>query len=210
MDKIGYSSTPRVLITLCRGIIAVRYFSWLSSSDKDAALDPVGISAQREDEGRELFVCDNLNPTFRDLYGINVPDTASYEQKKAATLRATGWEFEEEFRWLTVDQNGDVVPGTDTDETITRWLNCKVDDIDELCSWCTKNVPDEYYPGRIIYNALTPDERLTLGLVWADLGGPASTVPCVKVTASIEELNSVLAAKGLPFVVLDDEEPEEI
>jgi hypothetical protein len=57
--------------------------------------------------------------------------------------------------------------------------------------------------------ALTSDEQKALGMRHADLGGPASSVPCVSTTAGIDDLNKMLAAKKLPFVFLDDEGPEE-
>ena len=43
-----------------------------------------------------------------------------------------------------------------------------------------------------------------------DLGGPASSVPCVACDASLEELNRVIAQKDLPFHFVDDEGSSEI
>jgi hypothetical protein len=48
-----------------------------------------------------------------------------------------------------------------------------------------------------------------LGFRERNLGGPASSVPCVSTRASVAELNAVIVAHGLPFLVVDDEGPQE-
>jgi hypothetical protein len=52
---------------------------------------------------------------------------------------------------------------------------------------------------------LNAKDRDDLGLYEADLGGPASSVPCVAMTASIEKFNQLMEARRLPYVMIDDE-----
>jgi hypothetical protein len=58
-------------------------------------------------------------------------------------------------------------------------------------------------------DALSIDEQETLGLRDQDMGGPASSVPCVTTTADLEELNDIIGRKKLPFVFVDEEGPED-
>jgi hypothetical protein len=189
------------MLGLFGGVIAAHEWVYVESDDE------LGIAA-RCDDGTQEFYVDKARPTFRDVFAITVADTAPYEEKRKAVLEATGWEFPEEFRWLNTDEEGAVIPGTDTDETLTRWLNSEVgysDDyscgLQERWSSYTSTI---YGPGFALMNALTDADAKELGLRYADLGGPASSVPCVASTATIEKLNQVLSAKGLPFVFVEE------
>ncbi len=67
-------------------------------------------------------------------------------------------------------------------------------------------VSTQYTPGFVIWGALTPDEREALQMRVSDLGGSASSVPCVSTQASIQEMNMALMRHGLPFVFVDGSE----
>jgi hypothetical protein len=121
--------------------------------------------------------------------------------------RATGWSFEEEFGWAKTDENGDLIPGTDTEERLLTCLNSPVDDYDKE-KWGARE-SGEYAPGFELMWGLPVEDVKRLGLRERDLGGPASYVPCVSTRASVAELNAVIAAHALPFLVIDDEGPVE-
>jgi hypothetical protein len=57
--------------------------------------------------------------------------------------------------------------------------------------------------------SLPVEDVKRLGFRERNRGGPASSVPCVSTRASVAELNAVIAAHGLPFLVVDDEGPQE-
>ena len=59
-------------------------------------------------------------------------------------------------------------------------------------------------------SSLSKEEITRLGMHKGDLGGPASSVPCVVCDASLEELNRVIAQNNLPFIFVDDEGPSEM
>jgi hypothetical protein len=67
----------------------------------------------------------------------------------------------------------------------------------------------EYAPGFELMWRLPKEDVKRLELRERDLGGPASCVPCVSTRASVAEVNAVIAAHGLPFLVVDDEGSEE-
>jgi hypothetical protein len=182
---------------LFAGVIAAQEWTDVQSADE------LGIAA-RCDDGTNAFYVDKARPTFRDVFAITVADTAPYDEKRKAVLEATGWDFPEEFLWLSTDDEGEVIPGTDTDETLTGWLNSEVTYGDDyscgLLERWSSHTSTIYAPGFALMNSLTGAEIRELGLRHADLGGPASSVPCVASTATIEKLNQVLSARGLPFV----------
>lgn len=201
--------SPRMLLTLDGGAVAAKYFALLYSDEPGSLIDVVGIAAELEDGTNASLVCENLNPTFRDYYGIRVSDDATYEDKKAAIRDATGWADFDEFPWVEIDETGEAIPGTDSDVSISRWLDQPIDDQELYIDWITRNVPDRYTPGFDIYRRLQPSEITELGLKCADLGGPASSVPCVSTSATIERLNAVLSRASLPYVFSDDAGSEE-
>jgi hypothetical protein len=53
-------------------------------------------------------------------------------------------------------------------------------------------------PGFEIINSLDATDSRSLGLHEVDLGGPASSVPCVAMTASIDEFNQMMQVRALP------------
>jgi hypothetical protein len=191
------SGLPRVLLTIEDGdMIVAKRFRYLSN-------ELMGIAALCDDGTHKLFAVKS-NPTNAEFHDIKVAADASYEEKKRAIVEATDWE-DEEFPWLETDENGDAVPGTDTPQRVTDWLNAEID-IEQLESW-GETVAGPYAPGFVLMDALTKDERRALGLREQDNGGPASSVLVVTTTASIEELNDMLSRKNLPFIFIDDEGP---
>jgi hypothetical protein len=196
---------PRVLLTLDnRRVISAKYYSFVNDC---------GVSVGCEHESIEYYTVEG-NPTIADYYEIHVADDATYEEKKQALLAATGWDFEDEFGWLEVDESGEVIPGTDTDESITNFLRRPLLDfgcepyIDMYYDFGSRT-STQYTPGFIIWDALNEEEREVLKLRNSDLGGPASSVPCISTLASIDELNEALERHGLPFVFVDDDGSEE-
>ena len=200
--------TNRVLLTLEGQIISAKYFSYVCDEDGDCC----GVCVVAENEDSASYVVDG-NPTVADYYGIDVADDAPYDDKKQAVLAATGWTSEEEFDWLETDAQGEVVPGTDTDEMITQWLRRPLREfgcepyIDFYFSYGSRT-STQYTPGFLILDSLSAEEREALQIKESDLGGPASSVPCVSTKASIHELNLALKRHGLPFVFVDDEGSE--
>src|SRR6267142_5765955 len=71
------------------------------------------------------------------------------------------------------------------------------------------NEINQYAPGFSLLSSLTDREKQTLKIGEGNLGSPASSVPCVVTCASIEELNRIISRKGLPFVFVDADGPEE-
>jgi hypothetical protein len=195
------SDQSKVLLTLDDGdIIVAKRFGYV-----DGGL--MGIHAECDDGTFTLFAVKS-NPTNAEFHEIEVPADASYEEKKKAVEDATGWESDDEFPWLDTDENGDAVPGMDTLERINNWLNAEIE-LEMLEYWGQREA-GEYAPGFALMDALSDDEQLALGLREQDLGGPASSVPCVTTTATLEKLNEIIAANALPFIFVDDEGSEQL
>lgn len=196
-------SKPKVLLTLenDRVIVAKRY------SFVDDGVD-AGTVAQCDD-GSSAFFLVTANPTNMEFYGIEVSNEASYAEKKKAVEAATGWSFDEEFEWLKTDDYGDVIPGTDTLGTITNWLNGPIDLEHPLMENWGDRTSTQYASGFSLMASLTDDEKRALDIREGNLGGPASSVPCVMTGASIEELNRNISEKGLSYVFIDADGPEE-
>jgi len=193
--------TPKVLLTLEDGrYIAAKRFRWVANDEMN------GVAAQCDDGSYEFFV-EKSHPTNMEVYDINVSNKAPYAEKKEAVQVATGWEFDEEFPWLETNENGDAIPETATLERITNWLNAEANS-DALEHWGGRTT-SQYAPGFALMWSLTDEERKALGMDEADLGGPASTVPCVRTNASLLELNRIISQKRMPYIFVDDEGPEE-
>lgn len=165
----------RVLLTLDQGVITAKYFCYVGDC---------GVQVETEQGSAESYTVESDDPTFADYYRIRVADDASYEEKKRAILAATGWESEEEYGWVETDDEGEIIPGTDTDESITAWLRCRLLDAAheydrDLYFRYGADSSTQYTPGFILLESLPEDECRRLRLGEADLGGPASTLPCV-------------------------------
>jgi hypothetical protein len=192
----------RVLLTLDRGVIVAADFSYVDDNGLN------GVIVRCDDGGSESYLVDS--PTMAEYYGLELPEGASYEQKKQAVMAAAGWDYEEECEWLQVDENGDALPEYETDEVIDAWLSSLISDVDiDRYLHFGERIATEYTPGFIIWDALTEEQRARLGLRESDLGGPASSVPCISTNASIDELSEALEQYGLPFVFVGDNRSEE-
>jgi hypothetical protein len=201
--------TNRVLLTLDGQVISAKHFSYVCDETGDCC----GVCVVAENEDSAYYVVEG-SPTVADYYGIDVVDDATYDEKKQAILAATGWTSEEAFDWREIDAQGNIVPGSDTDATITQWLQRPLREfggepyMDFYFSYGSRT-STQYTPGFIILDSLPADEREALEIRESDLGDPASSVPCVSTRASIHELNWALKRHGLPFVFVDAEGPEE-
>jgi len=206
--------TDRVLLTLENHVIAAKYFAYVFDETGDCS----GVCVEAENEKSEFYVIGG-NPTFADYFGIDLAEDATYDEKRQAILLATGlpfelWASDDEFGWLERDDQGGIVPSAEADEAITRWLrrplkdSGREQDMDLYISYASR-VSTQYTPGFMIWDALTSHECSTLQMTMSDLGGPASSVPCVSTQASIQELNTALMRHGLPFVFVDADGPEE-
>ena len=185
------SAEPKVLLTFEDGdIIVAKRFG-------HAGKGLIGVTAACDDGSRRLFAV-NANPSNAELWRIEVGAAASYEEKR----EAIEWTMKE------LDERGDDVPDLSTLEQIDAWLLAEAPmDEYQLQEWAEE--ANQYAPGFAIQEALTSEERKALGLRVQDLGGPASSVWCVSITASMDEMNKLLAAKKLPFIFVDDEGPED-
>ena len=184
----------RVIIALERGVIMAADFDYVDDNGLN------GVSVRCDDGGSESYLVDS--PTIAEYYELEVLEGASYEEKKCAVMAAAGWEFDEECEWLQTDENGDALPEYETDEVIDAWLNTLLSDVDiDRYINFGERISTEYTPGFIIWDRLPTHEAERLGFGEADLGGPASSVACVRISASAEELQQVLDLYGLPFVV---------
>jgi len=213
MNDNDWHGKRRVRLSLEEDAIVTKFYTELYDPESG---NVAGITAQCDDGSEEFFVCDTPDPTFADIFGIVVSDEATYDEKKRVLMAATGWNHDEEFLWLETDENGCALPGTDNNETLTKWLKTKAScgtsdyEVDTLRHWISENIPDKYFPGFRILSALSESECLTLGIRQRDMGGPASSMPYVAANASIADLNSALAAAELPFVFVDNEGAVEV
>jgi hypothetical protein len=193
------SDGPRVLLTFeRRGIIVAKQFGYVDGGIR-------GVVAVCDDGSSRLFAVKS-DPTNAEFYKIKIVANASQDDQRKAVEDATRWS-EDEFPWVETDSKGDVIEGTDTLGRMNAWLNAETK-LENLEYWGLE-LAGQYAPGFAIRKALSSDEQSTLGLREVDLGGPISSVPCIFTTASIDELNKILAAKKLPFVFIDDEGPED-
>jgi hypothetical protein len=202
VDRARVKMVPKVLLTLEDGrVISAKRYQWVYGDEE------TGIAAKCDDGSSHYFV-DISHPTNTEFYGIEISDNATYAGMKKAVEAATGWTEDEEFPWLETDKAGDAIPGTATLERITKWLNAGVD-LNRLEYWGGRT-STQYAPGFVILSSLTEDEKSALKMGEANLGGPASSVPCVMTGASIPELNWMLSHKGLPYVFVDADGSEEV
>jgi hypothetical protein len=87
------------------------------------------------------------NPTYGQYYGVDVAPGSTYEATRKAVMNATGWSFEEEFQWAETDENGNLIPGTDTEERLLAWLNSHLDDDYNLLETWGAREASQYAPG---------------------------------------------------------------
>jgi len=108
-------------------------------------------------------------------------------------MKAAGWEYDEECEWLQVDKNGDTLPECETNDVICEWLSGLLIHVDpDRHGDYIERIATEYTPGFEIWKALPAHQVDRLGVRESDLGGPTSSVPCVSIRATVEELQQVL------------------
>jgi len=193
---------PKVLLTRDDFAIVAKKYAFVEGHGL------AGIAALCDD-GSTKFFTDIRSPTYKQYFKIDLPDDASYETKKCAVLKAADWKFPDEFQWAETDERGDIIPGTDTDERLTKWLNSKVDDEGILEAWGGTTM-SEYAPGFALMRSLSEEDIKRLDLREGNLASPGTWVPCVVSQASLEDLNEVIAGKDLPFIFVDDEGSSEM
>ena len=66
----------------------------------------------------------------------------------------------------------------------------------------------EYGVALGILDALPESARRALGLKRVDLGGPASSVPAVRMTGSLEQFNWIMRLHKLPYVLVTEHEED--
>lgn len=103
-----------------------------------------------------------------------------------------------------------VLSETDTMDRLVAWLKSPLGS-DGWTDWewslMERWAVDEatiYAPGLQIYAALSDNGRHELSLSYVDLGGPASSVPCVTSQASLDKLNEAMRLKSLPFLFVSE------
>ncbi len=86
--------TDRALLTLEDHVVAAKYLSYVF----DATGDCSGVCVEAENGASEFYVIEG-DPTFADYYGIALADDATYDEKRQATLAATGRVSEDSPGW---------------------------------------------------------------------------------------------------------------
>lgn len=192
-----------VLLGLYRGVIA--FDQWVDVENETER----GVAAKCLD-GSERFYVALSNPSYGDCFGIDPSQHASFEELRRATMEAGGWGDEDQFPWCDLDDDDEVLPETDTLERLVAWLKSPLGS-DGWTDWewslMERWAVDEatiYAPGLQIYSALPDSERRELSLSYADLGGPASSVPCVTAQASLDKFNEAMRLRSLPFLFVSE------
>jgi len=141
-------------------------------------------------------------PTRRERYGM---DTSAFRRLCYRSKKTRLIEAMDGFGHDYMLEEG--LPWRDTEEGLAEWLDARaVDECEEppISDW-----DNQYRPGHLIYDALTPKERKLLGIRQGDAGGPASGGCMVTtVTCTLGDLNAIIRQKKLPFVVVEDKRSE--
>lgn len=192
-----------VLLGLYRGVIA--FDQWVDVENETE----LGVAAKCED-GSDRFYVALSNPSYGDCFTIDPSQHASFEEIRRATMEAGGWGDEDQLPWCDLDDDDEVLSETDTLERLVAWLNSPLGS-DGWTEWewnlMERWAVDKatiYAPGLQIYSCLSVTERSELSLSYGDLGGPASSVPCVTTQASLDKLNDAMRASSLPFLFVSE------
>ena len=148
-------------------------------------------------------------PTRREQYDFDNKDfeKLNYEQKRLHYLKeiqGTDELNEDECPWIIYDrETQQYTKESDCEEAMNKWLDEKYGsneyELESLLD--TRNDVSEYAPGFEIYEALSNEERQSLGLRIAYTGHPASSWQVVFIDCNADQLNQVLREKKLPFIV---------
>jgi hypothetical protein len=198
------SSDPKLMLTLDEaGVISVKEFSWVSG-------DLIGCTALQTDGSRRLFA-ENASPTEREFYGLDESiRTLAFAEKKLRVLKATGLgDDRDELPWLEYDSNGEPVEGQVESDLLDASFDKIVSSWDDRYESWGARTASQYAAGFELMDLLSAKDRNDLGLCEVDWGGPASSVPCVAMTASVQKFNQLMEARRLPYVMVDDKGPTE-
>lgn len=188
-----------VLLALYQGVIA--FDQWVEVENETER----GVAAKCQDGSDQFYVAFS-DPTYGDCLGVDVSHHPTFESLRAAAMDAGGWGEDDQLPWCDLDDDDEVLPETDTLERLVAWLQSPLGgdgwtdwEISLMEHWAVDEATI-YAPGMQIYSALSDAERGELSLSYADLGGSASSVPCVTARASLSMLNNVMLEKQLPFI----------
>ena len=192
------SSEPKLMLTLDKGVISAKEFSWVSNG-------LIGCDALQTDGSRRLFA-ENAHPTELEFYGLDESiRTLPFAEKKLMVFKATGLDDRDELPWLECDSTGEPIEGQVEFDLLDAWLDKIITFEDErYYSWGSRTA-SQYAPGFELMNLLSAKDQNDLGLREVDRGGPASSVPCVAMSASVQKFNQLMEARRLPYVMVDDE-----
>ncbi len=186
---------PKILLSIgSQGVISSFNHEFIYNDDDDV----IGVEVECDDGTFHKFTNDFGQQTFAEFYGINVDFDLSYDEMKSLIQKQLGWD-NDEIRWLLLDRKGATDPKCETTEAVRAWLNRAIEYGDPEFEQMLDEIPDEYTPGLSLFNELAPADRTALGMKWAEVGGPASSVPCIVTSATKEQLNEVLLARGLAY-----------
>lgn len=188
-----------ILLSLYKGVIA--FDTWVEVDSGDEC----GVAAKCLDGSDHFFVV-AANPTYADCYGIADYEQIPFIALKQAALDACGLDEGDQFPWCEYDDEGNVVPDTDTPERLRNWLGSTPgstdEDFDLMGRWLDPT--SIYAPGDQIEAALTAEEKSELGVTREWLGSPAYSFLVVRVAAGIERLNEAMTAKQLPYKFVNE------
>jgi hypothetical protein len=155
---------------------------------------------------REFSIIDEEAPTEREFYGIELPQhRILYARKRALVIEQASLD-PDDLPWVEYDANGNAVAGTDSEARLEAWLDQEVTG-ERLDGWGYGR-SSEYGDALDLLEALPESARRTLGLARIDLGGPASSVPAVQMTGSLEQFNWIMRLHKLPYVLVTEHEED--
>jgi hypothetical protein len=196
------SEDPKLMLTLDEGVISAKEFSWVSGG-------LIGCDALQTDGSRRLFA-ENAGPTELEFYGLDESiRTLAFAEKKLRVFEATGLADGDELPWLEYDSKGEPVEGQVESDLLDAWFDKIVPDSDDRYESWGSRTASQYAPGFELMDLLSAKDRNDLGLCEVDRGGPASSVPCVAMTASVQKFNQLMKARRLPYVMVDAKGPIE-
>jgi hypothetical protein len=185
----------KIMLSLgANGVILAARFEFIYNEIEE----PIGVEIECDNGSFTAFTIDSVQQRFAEFYGINVDIDLCYEELKMVVHKQLGWD-DDEMPWLSFDVQGAPDPKSETKDAIFAWLNRTIGNDDPEFEQILDQIPDEHTPGLRLFDELAPVDRIALGMKWADAGGPASSVPCIVTSATKEQLNDVLLARGLAY-----------
>jgi hypothetical protein len=186
------------MLTLDSRAISAKEFSWVSGG-------LIGCDALQTDGSRRLFA-ENEHPTELEFYGLDASVRAlAFADKKQLALKATGLDDQDQLPWLEYDSSGNLIAGQVEADLLDAWFDKTITGDDERYYTWGSRTASQFAPGFEVMNLLDAKDRNDLGLHEVDLGGPASSVPAVAMTESLEKFNKLMEERSLPYVMVDDE-----